>query len=385
MCRHKPSTLSPKYPTEVKSTRAIRIITSLSLGVVLVASLSWLGLGQVSGQISRINVFGSLSDRPEKTSRALNYLVVGSDSREGLSRAQIRQLKVGSTAVAAGGRSDTMFLVHISKKRDAAFIISLPRDTLVQVPAHLSQDGTTNIPERPGKLNASFAFGGAPLLIQTIEAKTNLKIDHYVEVNFAGFTGVVDALGGIEVCSKVPINDPKSHLVMSAGTHTLGGIEALKYVRTRDFDGRGDIGRMERQQQFVSAVLRKATSTGVLLNPIKLANFYNATISTVKMDEGVDKNDLLTLAKQMRNLSSGNIRTLTVPLSDPNGRVPGVGSVVIWDEVLAADLWTRVRDDAALVDKVKKKKASPTASAKAEVIDKFKSKTAAENPCAPAQ
>ncbi len=360
-------------------------MTSLSLGVVLVASLSWLGLGQVSGQISRINVFGSLSDRPEKTSRALNYLVVGSDSREGLSRAQIRQLKVGSTAVAAGGRSDTMFLVHISKKRDAAFIISLPRDTLVQVPAHMSQDGTTNIPERPGKLNAAFAFGGAPLLIQTIEAKTNLKIDHYVEVNFAGFTGVVDALGGIEVCSKVPINDPKSHLVMSAGTHTLGGIEALKYVRTRDFDGRGDIGRMERQQQFVSAVLRKATSTGVLLNPIKLANFYNATISTVKMDEGVDKNDLLTLAKQMRNLSSGNIRTLTVPLSDPNGRVTGVGSVVIWDEVLAADLWTRVRDDAALVDKVKKKKASPAATAKAEIIDKFKSKTAAENPCAPAQ
>ena len=377
---------SPKYPTEVKSKRAIRIMTSLSLGVVFVASLSWLGLGQVSGQISRINVFGNLSDRPEKTSRALNYLVVGSDSREGLTRAEIRKLKVGSTAVAAGGRSDTMFLVHISKKRDAAFIISLPRDTLVQVPAHISQDGKTDIPERPGKLNASFAFGGAPLLIQTIEAKTNLKIDHYVEVNFAGFTGVVDALGGIEVCSKVAINDPKSHLVMSAGTHTLGGIEALKYVRTRDFDGRGDIGRMERQQQFVSAVLRKATSTGILLNPIKLANFYNATISTVKMDEGVDKNDLLTLAKQMRNLSSGNIRTLTVPIANPNGRHPEVGSVVIWDEVLAADLWTRVRDDQALVDKVKKKP-SPTASAtaKAEEIDKFKSKTAAENPCAPQQ
>ena len=117
---------SPKYPTEVKSKRAIRIMTSLSLGVVFVASLSWLGLGQVSGQISRINVFGYLSDRPEKTSRALNYLVVGSDSREGLTRAEIRKLKVGSTAVAAGGRSDTMFLVHISKKRDAAFIISLP-------------------------------------------------------------------------------------------------------------------------------------------------------------------------------------------------------------------------------------------------------------------
>jgi LCP family protein required for cell wall assembly len=356
-------------------------MTSLSLGVVLIASISWLGLGQVRGQISRINVFGNLSDRPEKTSRALNYLVVGSDSREGLTRAQTRKLKVGTTAVAAGGRSDTMFLIHISKSRDSAVIISLPRDTLVQVPAHISQDGTTDIPERPGKLNASFAFGGAPLLIQTIEKMTNLKIDHYVEINFAGFTGVVDALGGVEVCSKVPINDPKSHLVLSAGTHTLDGIDALKYVRTRDFDGRGDIGRMERQQQFVSAVLRKATSTGVLLNPIKLANFYNATISTVKMDEGLDKNDLLTLAKQMRNLSSGNIRTLTVPIANPNGRHPEVGSVVIWDEILAADLWTRVRDDEALIDKVKKKVA--TATEKTEAVDKFKSKTAAENPCAP--
>ena len=364
----------------MKSTRAIRIITSLSLGVVILASLSWLGLGQVSGQISRIDVFGKLADRPEKTSRALNYLVVGSDSREGLSKEEIRALRVGSTAVAAGGRSDTMFLIHISKSRDAAFIVSLPRDTLVQVPAHKSQDGTTDIPERPGKLNAAFAFGGAPLLIQTIETKTNLKIDHYVEVNFAGFTRVVDALGGIEVCSSVAIDDPKSHLVLSAGTHTLDGIEALKYVRTRDYDGRGDIGRMERQQKFVSSVLRKATSSGVLLNPIKLANFYNATISTVKMDSGVNKNDLLALAKQMGNLSSGNVRTLTVPISNPNGRDPNVGSVVIWDEELAADLWTRIRDDKALIDEVKPSPSATTAPVK---IDKFKTKTAAENPCAP--
>ena len=363
----------------MKTRRAIRIITTLSVSIVAISSISWLGLGQVSGQISRINVFGNLSDRPEKTSQALNYLVVGSDSREGLSRAQIRKLKVGSTAVAAGGRSDTMFLVHISKSRDSAFFVSLPRDTLVMVPAHKSQDGTTDIPERPGKLNAAFAFGGAPLLIQTIEKKTNLKIDHYIEINFAGFTGVVDALGGIEVCTKVAIDDPKSHLVLSAGTHTLDGIEALKYVRTRDFDGRGDIGRMERQQQFVGAVLRKATSTGTLLNPIKLANFYNATISTVKMDEGVDKNDILTLAKQMRNLSSGKIRTLTVPISNPNGRDPQVGSVVIWDETLAADLWSRIRDDKALIDKVK---ASPAATKKPVAVDKFKSKTAADNPCA---
>ncbi|MEN9324577.1 MAG: hypothetical protein RL414_331 [Actinomycetota bacterium] len=363
----------------MKSSRAIRIITSLSVGVVLIASLSWLGLGQVSGKISRIDVFGALKNRPEKTSQALNYLVVGSDSREGLTKAQIKALRVGSTAVAAGGRSDTMLLVHISKSRDAAYVVSIPRDTLVNIPAHRSQDGTRDIPERPGKINAAFAFGGAPLLIQTIEAKTNLKIDHYVEVSFAGFTGVVDALGGIEVCSKVAINDPKSHLVMSAGSHILDGIEALKYVRTRDFDGRGDIGRMERQQQFVSAVLRKATSSGVLLNPIKLTKFFNATISTVKMDTSVNKSDLLTLAKQMRNLSAGNLRTLTVPLSDPNGSYPGVGSVVIWDQVLATDLWTRIRNDEALVETIKP---SASASASPMTVDKFKTKTGAENPCA---
>ncbi len=369
----------------MKSTRAIRIITSLSLGVVALSAITWLGLGQISGQISRIDVFAGLGDRPEKVNSALNYLVVGSDNREGLTKEQIKKLRVGGVKVAAGQRSDTILLVHISKNRDAAYIVSLPRDTLVTIPAHTSTDGKSEIPARDGKLNAAFAFGGAPLLIETIEGETQLKIDHYVEVSFAGFVGVVDALGGIEVCTKVPIDDPKSHLVLAAGTHTLDGVESLKYVRTRDFDGRGDIGRMERQQKFVSAIVRKATSSGTLLNPIKLKNFLQATISTVKMDEGVDKNDLLTLAKQMRNLSSGNVRTLTVPLDNPNGRHPTLGSVVLWDEVLAADLFNRIKNDAALVDTVvgEKSSASPKATPTCTPTDKYKTQTVAHNPCAP--
>ena len=234
---------------------------------------------------------------------------------------------------------------------------------------------------RLGKLNSAFSYGGAPLLIETIELATSIKIDHYVEVSFAGFAGIVDALGGIEVCTKVDIDDPKSHLVLSAGVHTLDGIEALKYVRTRDFDGRGDIGRMARQQQFMSAVMRKATSSGTLLNPFKLKNFINASLASVKLDSGLAPNDLLTLAKQMKNLSSGNVRTLTVPLSNANGRYDGL-SVVIWDEVLGADLWTRVRDDLPLVDEVTP---TPAASASASptpvIVDKFKTRTADENPC----
>jgi anionic cell wall polymer biosynthesis LytR-Cps2A-Psr (LCP) family protein len=132
----------------------------------------------------------------------------------------------------------------------------------------------------------------------------------------------------------------------------------------------------------MSSVLTKATSTGVLLNPIKIVNFMNAAISTVKMDENLSKEDLLGLAKQMRGLSSGNVRTLTVPLSTANGRVAGLGSVVIWDETLSADLWNRIRTDAALVDEVTPSpSASSSASAKPEIVDKFKTRTAAENPC----
>ena len=248
----------------MKSARAIKIITWLSVGIVAFAAIAWLGLGRISGAISRVNVFYNLKNRPERASSAVNYLVVGSDTREGLTPAELKLLRVGSVKSAAGARSDTMMLVHISKSRDNAVIVSLPRDSLVTIPAHTSQDGKSQVAEMQGKLNAAFAWGGAPLLIQTLEAKMNLRIDHYVEVNFAGFKNVVDALGGIQVCTKKDINDPKSHLVLAAGIHTLDGIESLKYVRTRDFDGMGDLGRMQRQQQFVSAIFRKATSSGTL-------------------------------------------------------------------------------------------------------------------------
>jgi len=368
----------------VKSPRAIKILTWTSVGIVLLSGFAWLGLGRISGAISRVSVFNNLTDRPERASSAVNYLVVGSDTREGLTKEEMRQLRVGSTKTAAGARSDTMMLVHISKSRDKAVVISLPRDSLVTVPAHIGMDGKTQISEQKAKLNAAFAWGGAPLLIQTLEQQTGLRIDHYVEVNFVGFKNVVDALGGIEVCTKKDIDDPKSHLVLAAGRHTLNGIESLKYVRTRDFDGMGDLGRMQRQQQFVAAVFRKASSTGVLLNPFKVKNLISAIFSTVKTDETLDQGDILTLAKQIKNLTPGKMRTLTVPLGDTNGYYPGLGSVVVWDEKLAPELFDRMRNDLPIVDEVtptpnasKKPSAKPSPS----IIDKFKTRTAIENPC----
>ena len=367
----------------MKSTRAIRIITSLSVGVVLISAFSWFSLGQVSGAIDRIDVFGTLNSRPDKPNKALNYLLVGSDTREGLTKEQRKLLRVGSTATAAGSRSDTMLLVHISKERDKATLISIPRDSLVTIPEHVSSiDKTRIIPAAKGKINAAFAWGGAPLLIQTVENETGVRIDHYIEIGFAGFAGMVDALGGIDVCTKKDINDPGSHLVLAAGNHTLDGVESLKYVRTRDFDGMGDLGRMQRQQQFMGALMRKVTSTGVLLNPIKLVTFFNAAIATVTTDSELNQSDLLTLAKQLKNLSPSKVRTLTIPLSDVNARFPGLGSVVIWDPALAPELFNRLREDLPLIDEVTPSpSASSTATASPTVIDKFKTRTADENPC----
>lgn len=379
----------------MKSTPRVRIITSLSVGVVLVSAFAWLGLGHVTGSLKRVDAFAGLKSRPEKASSAVNYLLVGSDTRVGLTKAELKALRVGSVASAAGKRSDTILLVHISKARDKAVIISLPRDTLVTIPQHTDSTGKVIAPFK-SKLNAAYNYGDAPLLIQVIESMTNLRIDHYVEINFAGFAHMVDSLGGIQVCTKTNINDPKSHLVLAAGVHTLNGIQALKYVRTRDFDGMGDLGRMQRQQQFMSSVLRKATSTGVLLNPIKMLNFFNAAMATVKTDSALNSGDLITLAKQMRNLSASKVRTLTVPLSNVNYVVPYVGSTVLWDPVLAPQLWERLRKDLPIVDVVTPSpsasssttstskpstKASAGASASPTIIDKFKTRTASENPC----
>jgi LCP family protein required for cell wall assembly len=359
----------------VKSPRAIRFFTILSISIVAISAISWVGLGRITAAIPKVDAFAGLDDRPKRESSAVNYLIVGSDTREGLTRAEIKKLRVGGTEVAAGKRSDTMLLVHISKKRDKAAIISIPRDTYAQIPEHENSQGKL-IPAVYSKINSAFNWGGAPLLIQTFEEMSGLRIDHYIEVNFVGFVRMVDALGGVEICTKRDIDDPKSHLVLPAGRHVLDGLDSLKYVRTRYFDGLGDLGRMKRQQEFAGAMLRKATSAGVLLNPVKMVDFIGSALDSVVTDEGLNQSDLLTLGKQLRNLSASNVRTLTIPLKYYNYSKNGVSGAVLWDPVLAPELFNRIKNDEALLDKVK---ADPSASP--TVIDKFKTGSAADNPC----
>lgn len=365
----------------MKSTRSVRILTGISIAILSVSAVSALAFTTVTASIEKIDAFAGLDKRPKKKSSAVNYLIVGSDTREGLTRAEQKELRVGSVKTAAGKRSDTMLLIHISKSRDKAVLVSIPRDSFALIPAHTNAQGK-NIPASYSKINSSFNWGGATLLIETIEQMTDLKIDHYVEINFVGFARMVNSLGGIEVCTKKDIDDPKSHLVLPAGVHTLNGIEALKYVRTREFDGLGDIGRMQRQQAFISSVVKKATSMGVLLNPITMTNFINSALDAVTTDEGLNSSEMIALAKQLKSLSASNVRTLTVPLKDLNYYANGVTAAVLWDPVLAPELWDRLREDRAVVDEVKPS-ASPSANKieKPEVIDKFKTRTAEENIC----
>ena len=359
----------------MKSPRAIRFFTIASIAIVGISAISWAGLGRITAAIPRVDAFAGLENRPKKESSAVNYLIVGSDTREGLSREEIKRLRVGGTDVAAGKRSDTMLLIHISKKRDKAAIISIPRDSYALIPEHNNSQGKL-IPAAYSKINSAYNWGGAPLLIETLESMSDLRIDHYVELNFVGFVRMVDALGGVEICTKKDIDDPKSHLTLPAGTHVLDGVDSLKFVRTRVFDGLGDLGRMKRQQEFAGAMLRKATSAGVLLNPVKMVDFINSALDSVVTDEGLSQGDLLTLGKQLRNLSASNVRTLTIPLKYYNYNKNGVSAAVLWDPVLAPELFERIKNDEALIEEVR-----PDPSSSPTTINKFKSGTAADNPC----
>ncbi|MGA1669669.1 MAG: LCP family protein, partial [Candidatus Nanopelagicaceae bacterium] len=174
----------------MKSPRMIRYLTITSVAIVALSAFSWLGFGVVTNSIKRVDAFAGIEERPEKPTSAVNYLIVGSDSREGLTREEQRRLRTGSTKIAAGKRSDTMLLVHISKNRDRAAIISIPRDSYALIPSWTDSSGDVRS-ETYSKINSAFAWGGAPLLIETIESMSDVRIDHYIEVDFTGFVRIV--------------------------------------------------------------------------------------------------------------------------------------------------------------------------------------------------
>jgi LCP family protein required for cell wall assembly len=268
------------------------------------------------------------------------FLLVGSDSRANLSRAERRLYKTGQDV---GRRSDTTIVVHIPGDRKDPVLVSLPRDSLVEIPAYVDTKGRRHA-AHTDKLNAAFSLGGPKLTVQTVQMATGLRIDHYLEVDFRGFIDIVDAVGGVPICTTKTLDDrgaQRSGLYLTAGRHNLKGKDALGYVRARHIYANGDLGRIEAQQKFIGGMVRKVTDAKTLLNPFKVKKLMNATAGSLRRDDGLGAKDLANLAVSLRNTSPSRVTFATVPVADVSYRYRGQ-SVVLWDREAAAALFRKI-------------------------------------------
>jgi LCP family protein required for cell wall assembly len=340
--------------------RGLWLAGTLSCTVLATGGIGRAVVSGVGDAINRVNVFGGLSHRPAAPdSAALNFLLVGTDDRDGVPPRVLQSLHAGGESCHC---TDTMMLVHLSADGRRASVVSIPRDSYVAIPAHQNPSTGADVPAAMGKINAAYGLGGPPLTVQTVEQATGLHIDHYLQLNFLSFVSTVDALGGVPVCTDRPLNDPKSGLDLPVGTTRLDGAEALKYVRARYVDPTADLGRMQRQQRFVSQVIQQATSSGTLLNPLRLQGVASSVLGSVKVDEGLTGKDLLTLATRLKDLRTSSTSFATVPLADLNHVVPGWGSTVLWDRARAATLFTALRDDQQLTAPAPPAESGPAAA-----------------------
>jgi LCP family protein required for cell wall assembly len=278
----------------------------------------------------------ALADYPGRLAdtSGTNWLIVGSDSRAGLTSEQETRLATGDEAAAGGERTDTIMLMHIPAftSNGQLTLVSLPRDSSVPVPGH----GRL-------KLNATFALGGPTLLVQTVEKVTGVHVDHYAEIGFAGFASLVDDVGGVQMCPTEPISDPLAGLNIPAGCQVLDGPQALGYVRTRH-SPRGDLDRVVRQREFLGALIARASSPVVLLNPFRAGPLALDAPATVTVDTGDHIWHLARLGWALRSLSNGDAVTMTVPIAG-FGPVSDGSSGVLWDRAQAGQLFDALAQD----------------------------------------
>jgi len=283
---------------------------------------------------------GSLDKVPAAANVAMadtagtNWLLVGSDSREGLTKAERKQLHTGKDG--GSQRTDTIMLIHIDDSGKST-LVSLPRDSYITIPAHIALDGS-KVKDRRNKINTAYGKGGAPLVVETVERNTGLHIDHYMEVGFKGIRDITNAVGGVNMCVPADVKDKNSGLNLSAGCQELDGRNALAYVRMRYADPKGDLGRVERQQQFLSSVMKKVATPAVILNPLSMWKLVDAGTSSVNVGDSDSIRNIVDLALAMRGLSNGKGTLTTVPVSDPDATT-AAGSSVLWDEAAARKLF----------------------------------------------
>ncbi|WP_130796597.1 LCP family protein [Streptomyces otsuchiensis] len=290
-----------------------------------------------NGNISEIDIDAALGgDRPEdEPGGSLDILVLGSDSREGENGVYGKQEDAP--------RADTAMVVHLDEDRDAATVVSIPRDTLVSRPACEDGDGEVVPAAERAMFNEAFAIGGPVCAVKTTEAVTGIRMDHYVEIDFRGFEEMIDALGGVDVTLERPLRDGDSHLDLEAGDHRLDGRDALALVRTRKSVGDGsDLDRIQIQHAFIRALVAEVRDVGALGDPRRLYALADTATSAVTTDSSLASvSALSSLAGTLRGIGPDDLRMITLPVgydeSDPNRVVPL--------EPQARQVWDALRRD----------------------------------------
>ncbi|WP_137989001.1 LCP family protein [Streptomyces vilmorinianum] len=322
----------------------MRTATALSVLVLGAGGIGHAVVTSLDTGITRVDPFKDMKNRPQ-AGHGMNVLVVGTDGRDKITAEERKAYRLGGEPCHC---TDTVMLVHISQDRERASVVSLPRDSYAEMPEHVDETTGERHQAHPVKLNAAYAEGGPGLTVRTVESMTGVKIDHYLEVDFTSFMRTVDAVGGVQICTTRPMKDAYTGLDLAAGTHELTGGQALQYVRSRHVDGAADIGRIQRQQRFLAALIHRATSSGVLLNPVRFRAVATTMLSSVRADRGFGTEQMLALAKAMRGFTPASSEFVSVPLGDLSFPVKGIGSTVKWDAPKAQKLFQSLRDDQPL-------------------------------------
>jgi LCP family protein required for cell wall assembly len=302
--------------------RPRRILAIIALVVVVVLVLSGVGYFYLNSKLTRTNALVDYAGRPA-ASAGTNWLITGSDSRQGLTRKQERQLATGRGI--GGHRSDTVLLLHIPSSGPSV-LVSLPRDSYVPIPGF-----------GMNKLNAAYAFGGPKLLAKTVQDATGLRIDHYMGIGFGGLVNVVDAVGGVRMCIPQNLDDPASGLHLKKGCQNLSGSEALGFVRTRHLFATQDLQREQNQRVFIKALLTKMTSVGTLANPFTAFSAANGAASSLTVDKGTQLYQLIQVAFALRHPE-----TTTVPIGA--SETLAVGDVLVWNQAQAQRMFNAMKN-----------------------------------------
>ncbi|GGZ03535.1 LCP family protein [Streptomyces poonensis] len=329
---------SSTRPRWVRPSRPRRIARLLG---VLLCALAVTGGGTYAWadfRLDRSVDLSAVAHRPP-SGRGTTYLIVGSDGRNGLSERARKQLHTGT---AGGSRTDSMMLLHTGAH--GTTLVSLPRDSWVTLPSYVDPDTGKLHRASKNKLNAAYSVGGPRLLVRTVELNTGVRVDHYAEIGFAGFVGVVDAVGGVEMCVDRHIKDPKSGADLEKGCHNLNGAQALAFVRQRHQEADGDLGRSRNQRKFLSALAHRTAQPGTALDPSRAYPALSAALDTLVVDEDMDLPTLASLFQAMRSVSGGNGIQLNVPV-DGLGLRTSKGSALTWNEAKAKRLFTELRND----------------------------------------